>query len=81
MQKNTIGVCVIVVVATWLAVPSAAEAYIGPGAGISVIGTVVAFLAAILFGIIGFIWYPIKRMRAAIRARKSNQGGQRATSA
>jgi len=46
------------------AIPQVAEAYIGPGAGISVIGTVIALFGAILLAIVGFIWYPIKRFRA-----------------
>lgn len=39
-----------------------AEAYIGPGAGLSAIGTVIAFIGAILLAIVGFVWYPIKRL-------------------
>ena len=39
-----------------------ALAYIGPGAGIGAIGTVVAVIGAILLMIAGFVWYPIKRM-------------------
>jgi uncharacterized membrane protein len=45
-------------------------AYIGPGAGISVIGTVVAFLGAVVFAIVGFIWYPIKRLLGFLRGRR-----------
>lgn len=44
-----------------LLVAQPVNAYIGPGAGLGVIGTVIALLAAIIFAIIGFIWYPIKR--------------------
>jgi hypothetical protein len=51
--------------------PAEAYAYIGPGAGISAIGAVVAFLAAIVFAIVGFVWYPVKRLRAAIRSRNT----------
>ena len=39
-----------------------AEAYIGPGSGLSAIGTFLALLAAIIVAIFGFIWYPIKRL-------------------
>ena len=39
-----------------------AMAYIGPGAGIAAIGTVLAFIAAIMLSIIAFLWYPIKRV-------------------
>jgi hypothetical protein len=80
MMKRTHNGVLLILLAVWLALPSTAEAYIGPGAGISVIGTVIAFLAAILFAIIGFIWYPVKRLRAAMRAKR-DAGGQRATSA
>ncbi|MCG8317632.1 MAG: hypothetical protein MI976_30820 [Pseudomonadales bacterium] len=39
-------------------------AYLGPGAGLSAIGSAIALLAAILVAIVGFLWFPIKRMRA-----------------
>jgi len=42
--------------------PSVALAYVGPGAGLSAIGTVIAVLGAILLAIVGFLWYPIKRL-------------------
>jgi uncharacterized membrane protein len=47
-----------------------AEAYIGPGAGVSVLGTVAAFIGAVFFAIVGFVWYPIKRLLIAIRGMK-----------
>ncbi len=52
------------IVALLFAGPQVAEAYIGPGAGITVIGTVIALIGAILLAIVGFVWYPIKRLRA-----------------
>jgi cellobiose-specific phosphotransferase system component IIC len=42
--------------------PTTAHAYIGPGAGISAIGSLLALLAAIILGIVGFVWYPVKRI-------------------
>ena len=39
-----------------------AQAYVGPGAGLSAIGSIIAFLGTILLLIVGFLWYPIKRM-------------------
>jgi hypothetical protein len=50
-----------------------AYAYIGPGAGMTAIGTVVAFLGAILFAIVGFIWYPIKRLIRMVKQRGAAQ--------
>ena len=41
-------------------VPDIAYAYIGPGAGISAIGSLLALFAAILLAIVGFVWYPLK---------------------
>ncbi len=52
-----------------LALPEPAQAYIGPGAGITAIGTVIALIGAILLAIAGFVWYPIKRL-----LRKRAQG-------
>ena len=39
-----------------------ALAYIGPGAGISAIGTFFAVIGAVVLLIVGFLWYPVKRM-------------------
>ncbi len=59
----------------WLAVlivgvaaSSPALAYIGPGAGLSAIGTAVAVIGAVLLLIVGFVWYPVRRM---LRSRKA----------
>ena len=69
-----------VIVALLLASPGAAVAYIGPGAGITAIGTAIALIGAIILAIVGFIWYPVKRLRAKLRDRKKNpeQGDQAA---
>jgi len=37
-------------------------AYVGPGTGMSAIGTLLAFILGIFVAILGFIWYPIKRL-------------------
>jgi len=50
-----------------------AYAYIGPGAGLTAIGTVLALIGGVLLGIVGFIWYPIKRLIRKIRGPKANQ--------
>ena len=42
--------------------PAAAQAYVGPGAGLTAIGTMIALFAGIALAIIGFVWYPLKRM-------------------
>ncbi len=39
-----------------------AAAYVGPGLGLGVIGSVVGVIAAVLLAIVGVIWYPLKRV-------------------
>ena len=49
--------------ALWILItPASAQAYIGPGAGITAIGTVIALIGAIVLAIVGFVWYPVKRI-------------------
>lgn len=45
-----------------LASSAPALAYAGPGAGLTMIGSLVALLSAVFAGIYGFIWYPVKRL-------------------
>lgn len=39
-----------------------ADAYVGPGTGLAALGTLAALLGAVLLGIFGFMWFPIRRM-------------------
>ena len=48
-----------------------AYAYIGPGAGLTAIGTVIALVGAVLLAIVGFVWYPIKRLKAKLAKNKA----------
>ena len=45
-----------------LTVSSPAAAYIGPGAGLSAIGTIAALVGAVLLLLVSFVWYPLKRL-------------------
>lgn len=45
-----------------LFVPDAALAYGGPGSVISGVGAVLAALGALLAALLGFVWYPLKRL-------------------
>jgi hypothetical protein len=47
-----------------------AHAYIGPGGGLSAIGSLIALIGAVLLMIVGFFWYPIKRM---IKGKKADE--------
>ena len=42
--------------------PVSAYAYLGPGAGISAVGSVLAVVFALFAAIVGFVWYPVKRI-------------------
>ena len=44
-----------------------AIAYIGPGAGLSAIGVLLAIMVGIVVAIVGFVWYPIKRLMRRLR--------------
>lgn len=55
------GAAVLLLAAAAL-VPDAALAYVGPGAGLTALGTVVALFAAVALAVVGFVWYPVKRL-------------------
>ena len=38
-----------------------ASAYVGPGTGLSAIGSALALVVGIAVAIVGFLWYPLKR--------------------
>ena len=42
--------------------PIEAIAYVGPGAGLSALGSLLALVAAVFVSIVGFVWYPIRRL-------------------
>ena len=47
-----------------------AYAYVGPGSGLTLIGSLVALLAALVAAIYGFVWFPLKML---LRARRGPQ--------
>jgi len=57
----------------FILLPSLAFAYVGPGAGLSAIGTVLALIGAVLLGIVGFVWYPIKRLLRGKKAKEESK--------
>ncbi len=54
--------------------PSMALAYIGPGLGMSAIGSFFALVGAVFLGILGFLWYPVKRLIKMFRKTKRQDG-------
>ena len=57
--------------------PNLAQAYVGPGVGLSALGSVLAFIGAVFLLIVGFLWYPIKRL---LRGRPKPGAGETETS-
>ena len=49
--------------------PGTAMAYVGPGAGFTVIGTGLFTLAIALLVVVGLAWYPIELLRRTIARR------------
>lgn len=45
-----------------LASAAPAQAYMGPGAGLAFLGSLLALIAAIAVGAMGLVWYPLKRL-------------------
>ena len=50
-----------------LASAAPAQAYMGPGAGLAFLGSLIALFAALGVGVLGLVWYPMKRF---IRSRR-----------
>ena len=54
-----------------LMVPEYALAYIGPGASNSALLTTIIFLGVVLLAVVALAWYPIKKLMAKKREKKS----------
>ncbi|WP_216612035.1 hypothetical protein [Vibrio sp. RE86] len=57
-----------------LCFPLSASAYIGPGVGLSAIGSLLAIVLIFVLVFIGFIWFPLKRVMKKRKA--ANQVSQ-----
>jgi hypothetical protein len=51
-----------------------AQAYMGPGAGLSAIGSFLSLIAAFFFALVGFIWYPVRRLLRKRAGSTSDSG-------
>jgi len=52
--------------------PTFAFAYVGPGLGLGAIGSALSLVGAVLLGIVGFVWYPVKRLLKALKKPKTS---------
>lgn len=53
--------------------PAHALAYIGPGLGLSALGSLLALVAGVVLAIVGFIWYPVKRILHRRRTKRDEK--------
>lgn len=59
--------------ALMLATPAPALAYMGAGAGLSAIGSILSFVGVFLLMLFGFVWYPLKRRFKKMRGQEDVQ--------
>lgn len=60
--RSARGVTAGALCAMLMATPTAALAYVGPGASLTAIGVLIALVAAVVLAVVGFVWYPLKRL-------------------
>lgn len=65
---------------SWALFPATAAAYVGPGAGLSALGAIFALFAALGLAVVGFVWYPVKRLLQRRSVRNTNDAGMRRNS-
>jgi len=70
-KMNTKPLFSIAATSMWLFNSTPATAYVGPGVGLSAIGSILAFLGVVFLMIAGFVWYPIKRAIARFKKDKA----------
>jgi len=55
-----------------------ALAYMGAGAGLSAIGSILSFVGVFLLMLFGFVWYPLKRRFKKMRGTEETQSDAQA---
>ena len=65
---------VLVLIFLLFAMAEPAHAYMGPGAGLAFIGSLLALIAAIGIGVLGLVWYPLKRLIRMRRGANEKEG-------
>jgi hypothetical protein len=58
-----------------------AAAYVGPGAGLTAIGAALAVVATLCLALVGFVWYPLKRLFRKRSFAARSEGRRRAAQA
>lgn len=63
------------VVALFAAVPLLAHAYVGPGAGLGMVASLLAVVGAVLLSIVGLILWPWRLLRKRLQAKNDARDG------
>ena len=72
--KQAIGLMVLTI---GLFLSSITFGYVGPGAGVSAIGSAIAFLAVVFLLIVGFLWYPLKKIFSKNKKKESEMNSNK----
>ena len=64
-----------VFVALFAAVPLLAHAYVGPGAGLGMVASLLAVVGAMLLSIVGLILWPLRLLKKRLRAKNDARDG------
>jgi hypothetical protein len=70
MKRNSLLIGLLLALAL---APSTAHAYVGPGAGLSAFGALLALVGSVVAAVFGFVWYPIKRLIRAVKRRRESR--------
>lgn len=80
MKRTEWMLCLIVALMITVAfVPGVAHAYVGPGAGLGMIGSLIAVVGAILVALLGLVMFPISLLRKRRRQRAASESATPAT--
>lgn len=71
--RKHFAVLVIANAAIGLALPTPVLAYGGPGSIVTGIGALLAALAAIAAAVVGFFWFPLKRLVQKLRGEREEE--------
>ena len=74
MSVSTVAAACVVAIAIMM--PGTALAYIGPGAGLGALGSLVAVLGAVLLAVVGLLVLPFRMLARRRRAKAAGAAGQ-----
>lgn len=72
-MKGMFSIIVVTFLILILFLPQTSSAYTGPGSGLTAIGAFLALLAGIIVTILGFLWYPIKRLFGKKKSKEPDE--------